>query len=106
MDPSIINLIISLISGAVGGDVAGTAVKDKSLGTPANTVLGVLGGGIGDFLMKVLGLLATTGAAGAATAVTDGSLDISSILANIGVGGVSGGALTAIVSLIKAAIKK
>ncbi|MGZ3732345.1 MAG: hypothetical protein ACXU9U_01205 [Parachlamydiaceae bacterium] len=42
--------------------------------------------------MKVLGLLATTGAAGAATAVTDGSLDISSILTNIGVSGVSGGA--------------
>ncbi|MGZ3732346.1 MAG: hypothetical protein ACXU9U_01210 [Parachlamydiaceae bacterium] len=35
MDPSIINLIISLISGAVGGNVAGTAVKDKSLGTPS-----------------------------------------------------------------------
>ena len=29
----ILNLIISLISGAIGGNVAGAALKDQSLGT-------------------------------------------------------------------------
>jgi uncharacterized membrane protein YeaQ/YmgE (transglycosylase-associated protein family) len=106
MDSSIINLIISLVSGAVGGNVAGAAVSDKNLGTPANTVIGLLGGGVGDFLLKALGILATTAATGAAGASHEHAFDISSLLTNIGVSGVSGGALTAIISLIKAAMQK
>ena len=42
-----VNLIISLLSGAVGGNVAGAAMKDKSLGTLGNSLSGILGGGIG-----------------------------------------------------------
>ena len=33
-----LNLIISLISGAVGGNIAGAALKDRSLGTVGNSI--------------------------------------------------------------------
>jgi uncharacterized membrane protein YeaQ/YmgE (transglycosylase-associated protein family) len=97
----IINLLISLISGAVGGNVAGAAMPEKNLGGIGNTIVGLLGGGLGDFILKALGILATTGVAGASD-----NLDLSSILANIGVSGVSGGALTAIIALIKDTMQK
>lgn len=99
----ILNLIISLISGAVGGNVAGAALPEKNLGTLANSVIGLLGGGAGDFILKALGILASAGAAGA---TAEHGLDIGSLLANIGVSGVSGGVLTAIITLIKSAIEK
>lgn len=103
----IISLIISLISGAAGGNVAGAAMPEKNLGAIANTVIGLLGGGAGDFILKALGVL-SSGAATAANAPATGAgdLDIASILATIGVSGVSGGALTAILALIKDAIQK
>jgi uncharacterized membrane protein YeaQ/YmgE (transglycosylase-associated protein family) len=99
----VINLIISLISGAVGGNVGGAAVSEKNLGAIANTIIGLLGGGFGDFILKALGILASTSATGA---TTGSELDIGTILANIGVSGVSGGVLTAIIALIKDAIAK
>ena len=37
-------LIIQLISGAVGGNVAGAAMKEKSLGTVGNSIAGIVGG--------------------------------------------------------------
>jgi hypothetical protein len=37
-------ILIQLISGAVGGNVAGLANKLKSLGPVLNTILGALGG--------------------------------------------------------------
>ena len=36
-------LIIQLISGAVGGNVAGAAMKEKSLGTIGNSLAGIVG---------------------------------------------------------------
>jgi uncharacterized membrane protein YeaQ/YmgE (transglycosylase-associated protein family) len=95
----IINLIISLVSGAVGGNVAGYGITEKNMGPIANSIIGLIGGGAGDFILRVLGVLASTGTA-------EPNLDLSTILANIGVSGVSGAALTAIVSLIKDAIQK
>ena len=35
-----VSLIISLVSGAIGGNVAGAAMKDKSLGVPGNSLSG------------------------------------------------------------------
>ena len=37
-------VLIQLISGAIGGNVAGVANKAKSLGPLLNTILGALGG--------------------------------------------------------------
>jgi uncharacterized membrane protein YeaQ/YmgE (transglycosylase-associated protein family) len=101
------NLIISLISGIIGGNVAGAAAPSKSLGGIGNTLAGLVGGGLGDFILKALGILATvattttTGPEGTAT-----GFDLTSILANIGVSGVSGGVLTAIIGAIKEAVQK
>ena len=43
MDPALIGWIIKLVSGAVGGNVAGAAMKDKSLGVLGNSVAGISG---------------------------------------------------------------
>jgi len=40
------SLVIQFITGAIGGNVAGMAVKDKSLGTLGNSIAGVIGGAI------------------------------------------------------------
>ena len=105
------NLIISLISGAVGGNIAGKAVsEEKDLGPLANTILGLVGGGAGDFILKALGILAATGAATGMAAngaqPTGNELDIGTILANIGVSGATGAVLTAIITLLKTLSRK
>lgn len=102
----ILSLIISLISGAAGGNITGALISEKNMGTIANTVIGLLGGGVGDFILKALGILASTGAAGAAGATTGHELDLAALLANIAGSGLSGGALTAIVAFIKDALSK
>ena len=55
---NIISLIIEAISGAVGGNVAGAAMKENSLGTVGNSIAGIVGGGVGGaILMAVIGLV-------------------------------------------------
>jgi len=39
---NILYLIISLVCGAVGGNIAGALMKDKSLGTLGNSLAGIL----------------------------------------------------------------
>lgn len=102
----ILNLIISLISGAVGGNIGGVAVSEKNLGTIANTIIGLLGGVGGDYILKALGVLGAAGASAATGAPTGSELDLTTLLANIGVSGVSGGVLTAIIAFIKDAMQK
>ena len=41
----VIGLIIQLISGAVGGNIAGAAMNQYSLGTVGNSIAGLIGGG-------------------------------------------------------------
>jgi uncharacterized membrane protein YeaQ/YmgE (transglycosylase-associated protein family) len=89
-------LIIQLVSGALGGNLAGALMKKFSLGTLGDSIVGILGGGIGGFLLKLLGV-ALSGGAG---------LDLGSIIGNIAAGGVGGGVLMAIVGLIKKALAK
>jgi uncharacterized membrane protein YeaQ/YmgE (transglycosylase-associated protein family) len=89
---NIVSLMIELVSGAVGGNVAGAAMKENSLGTMGNSIAGIVGGGLGGtILQSVLGAGASGG----------GSLDVTTILSNIGGGGVGGAILMAIVGLIK-----
>jgi uncharacterized membrane protein YeaQ/YmgE (transglycosylase-associated protein family) len=90
----IIGLIISLVSGAVGGNVAGAAMKEKSLGTLGNSVAGILGGGIGGAILQALGLFAR-----------DGGVSLGSIVGNIASGGVGGGILLAIVAILRGVIQ-
>ena len=91
-------LIIQLVTGAVGGNVAGKLFKNLSLGTLGNSISGILGGGLGGYLLGLLGL--------GADATTGGSMDISSILGSIAGGGVGGGVLMAIFGFIKKAMAK
>jgi uncharacterized membrane protein YeaQ/YmgE (transglycosylase-associated protein family) len=92
----IVGLLISVISGAVGGNIAGAAMQDKSLGTLGNSIAGVLGGGLGGALLKALGMLGQSG----------GGLDLASIIGNVASGGIGGAVLLIIVSLIKGTMAK
>jgi uncharacterized membrane protein YeaQ/YmgE (transglycosylase-associated protein family) len=92
----IVSLLISLVSGAVGGNVAGAAMKDKSLGTAGNSLAGIFGGGIGGAILQALGLITSTG----------GGQDAGSIAASVGGGGVGGAILLILVSIIKQAVNK
>jgi uncharacterized membrane protein YeaQ/YmgE (transglycosylase-associated protein family) len=102
------NMIISLISGIIGGNVAGAAMPaDKNLGAIGNSVAGFFGGGIGNYVLQALGALATAGAAAATGAPAQAhGLDLATILANIGGSGVGGAILTIIAGLIKGALQK
>jgi uncharacterized membrane protein YeaQ/YmgE (transglycosylase-associated protein family) len=95
---NIVGLIIQLISGAVGGNIAGALLKKFSLGTVGNSIVGILGGGLGG---QILGMLGAGGAGAAAS-----GLDIGSIVSSIAGGGVGGGILMAIVGLIRQQMKK
>jgi uncharacterized membrane protein YeaQ/YmgE (transglycosylase-associated protein family) len=81
---NIISLIIEAVSGAVGGNIAGAAMKENSLGTAGNSIAGIVGGGLGGMLLQsVMGGAAAGG----------GSLDLSTILSNVAGGGVGGAIL-------------
>ena len=52
----IAGLLVQLVSGAAGGNIAGALLKQFSLGPVGNSVVGVLGGGLGGQLLGMLGL--------------------------------------------------
>ena len=70
-------------------------MKKLSLGTLGNSLVGIVGGGLGGQLLGMLGL--STGA---------GGMDIASIIGSIAGGGVGGGVLMAIIGVIKRALSK
>ncbi|WP_323787588.1 hypothetical protein [Psychroserpens sp.] len=93
-------LIIQLVSGAVGGNLAGSLMKKFSLGTLGNSIVGILGGGLGGQLLGMIGL------SGAEAAAASSGMDLTSILGSVAGGGVGGGVVMAIVGMIKNAMKK
>jgi len=93
----IASLIIQLLSGAAGGNLAGAALKKFSLGSVGNSIVGILGGGLGGQLVSMI-----SGGAGAAS----GGLDAGSIISSVVGGGVGGGVLMTIIGLIRQAMKK
>jgi hypothetical protein len=95
MDPA---LIISLLSGAAGGNAAGSIFKNLGQGLLVNSISGILGGGI-------LGKLAGPVIASALGAKT-GGLDVMSILSSVLTGGVGGGGMLAIIGMIKSMMGK
>jgi hypothetical protein len=98
VDGSTISLIISLLSGAAGGNVAASMLKNVSLGTLGNSLAGIAGGGIGGKLLA-MAVPALGGMAG-------GGLDIGSIIGQVLGGGVGGGALMAIIGMLRGAMAK
>ena len=97
---NLVPLIIQLISGAVGGNIAGALLKKFDLGPIGNSIAGLVGGGLGGQLLSML----TSG--GAAAATTGSGLDMSSILASVGGGGVGGAVVMTIIGLIKSQMGK
>jgi hypothetical protein len=91
---SLLPLLIQLISGAVGGNVAGAAMKQYDLGTLGNSIAGIVGGGIGGQLIAAL-------IPALANAAQNGSLDLGAIAGQVAGGGVGGGILLVVVGLIK-----
>ena len=87
MESELTAWIVRLVIGALGGNLAGALMKDKSLGLLGNTISGVLGGGAG---AAILGALGTGGG----------------LVGDIAGAGVGGGILMAIISLIKGATSK
>jgi hypothetical protein len=77
-------ILLSLLSGGVGGNIAGALLKQYSLGPIGNTILRLLGGGAG---WKILNLI--VGGAGAGIGP-----DIAGSV-------IGGGLLMAVVGLIK-----
>jgi len=95
---NIVALIIQLVSGAVGGNIAGAILKKLNLGTLLNSIVGILGGGIGG---QLLGMLHLGG-----PAPVDGGLNVASLVSSIAGGTVGGGVLMAIVGVIRKALSK
>ena len=89
-------LIIQLLTGAIGGNLAGKILKKFDMGTLLNSIVGILGGGLGGQILGMLGI----------TAGPSGSLDLTSIVQSIASGCVGGGGLMAIVGVIKSVLAK
>ena len=89
-------LLIQLVSGALGGNVAGWLLKNLSLGTLGNSIAGIVGGGIGGQILDQV----------FHTAVAGGAVDPVAIITQVLGGGVGGGVLMAIVGAIRNAMAK
>lgn len=87
--------IISLIAGALGGNAAGSLLKKYSLGTLWNSIVGILGGGLGSYLLGLVGVN-----------IGGGEMDLMGIIGTLVEGGVGGGVLMTIIGLIKNAMSK
>jgi uncharacterized membrane protein YeaQ/YmgE (transglycosylase-associated protein family) len=92
----ITNLLVQLLSGAVGGNVAGAAMKKSSLGTLGNSIAGILGGGLGAQIMSALGVAGAAAGGPAAAAMS-----LEQIVSNVAGGGVGGAVLIAISGAIR-----
>ena len=91
---NIIALIIQLICGAGGGNLAGALFKNLDLGPVGNSLAGIVGGGLGGQILQHL-MGATTGA-----------LDLQGIISSILGGGIGGTIVMAIIGWIKSMQKR
>lgn len=93
---TLLPLIIQVVAGLIGGNAAGAALKEKSLGTTGNSIAGGVGGLIlGQILQAVMG--GGTPDVAAATA----GMDVGKIVTDLVGGGAGGAILTAIVGMLK-----
>lgn len=97
-----LELIIGLLSGAAGGNLAAKLLKQYDLGTLWNSVAGIVGGGLGSsILAMLLGSAAPEGAIASEAAVT-----IPGIISAVASGGVGGGVLLVVAGLVKSLMAK
>jgi uncharacterized membrane protein YeaQ/YmgE (transglycosylase-associated protein family) len=93
-----VSFLVSLISGAIGGNVAGAAMEDKSLGLLGNSLAGVLGGNIGTALLQMVGIVAHS--------ATVGDVTLGGILSNVASGGVGGAVLLIVISIFRGILQR
>jgi len=95
MSNIVVDLIILLITGVIGGNAIGKSLPKYDLGAIGNTIAGAIGGvAVGQMVVVVLGLV---GAAG-------GGLGAGSIIGPLVGGGAGGVILTMVVSVFKGRI--
>ncbi|WP_294606362.1 hypothetical protein [Roseovarius sp.] len=91
-------LLLSLIAGAVGGNVAGGVMKAASLGFLGNSLVGIAGGGLGGHVLMMLGV--------GGLSVGTGGGDLGAIIAQVVSGGLGGGVLMIVIGQIKKMVLK
>ena len=87
-------ILINLITGALGGVGAGKASPTFDLGTIGNIISGLVGGG-------VLGQIVTLALPSVVAAAQSGNLSIGGIVSQVIAGGAGGAILTALIGAIK-----
>ncbi|MGK7654745.1 hypothetical protein ACSQ76_20825 [Roseovarius sp. B08] len=90
------DLLISLIAGAIGGNIAGGLVRTLNLGFLVNSLAGTLGGAMGG---QALGLMALGGLA--QTAPHDAALDPTALAIELAAGGLGGAACLLVAGLLR-----
>ena len=87
-------MLINLITGALGGLGAGKASPNFDLGTIGNIISGLVGGG-------ELGQIVTLALPSVVAAAATGHLSVGGIISQVIAGGAGGAILTAIIGAIK-----
>lgn len=87
-------ILINLVTGALGGLGAGKASPTFDLGTAGNVISGLVGGG-------VLGQLVTLLLPSVLAAAQSGNLSVSGVVSQAIAGGAGGAILTAVIGAIK-----
>ncbi len=99
-----IGIIIQLVLGAVGGNAGGAVVKNASLGSTGNSIVGAIGGIVlGQILQGMMGGSAPP-VDPAATA--EAASNVGNYIRDLIGGGVGGAVLTVIAGLIKNSMSK
>jgi hypothetical protein len=89
-----VQILINLIAGALGGAATGKSSPTFDLGTIGNIISGLIGGG-------VLGQVATLALPSVMAAAQAGNLSVGGVVSQLVAGGAGGAILTAIIGAIK-----
>lgn len=85
-------LIIQIVAGAIVGNLVGSAMKGRSLGSTGNSLAGAVGGGLVGQVLNLLGLGAVAPGTG---------LDLASILTAVLGGGAGGGVVASLLAALR-----
>jgi hypothetical protein len=93
----IANLLVQVVAGAIGGNVAGSKMKGANLSTLGNSLAGILGGGLGGQVLSALGASGLAANAGA-------GMSLEAIATDRAGGGVGGAIAITVIGAMKKAM--